>query len=164
VGIFELVLIVAAFLCTLVAGFLFAFAIVAMPGIKNLRAAEFIRAFQVMDRIIQNNQPLFMVMWIGSALSLVVAAVLGFGQLDQLGRVLVISAALCYLAGVQVPTVTINIPLNNQLQRVDVAKVDGQVAERARAAFEGRWVRWNAFRTTVACVVSGLLLVQLYRM
>ena len=50
-GIFQIALIGAAFLCSLVAGFLFAFAIVTMPGIRSLNDREFIRALQVMDRV-----------------------------------------------------------------------------------------------------------------
>ncbi len=52
--IFQIALIAATFLCSLVAGFLLAFAIVAMPGIGSLSDREFIRAFQVMDRVIQS--------------------------------------------------------------------------------------------------------------
>ena len=63
-GIFQIVLILAAFLCSLVAGFVFAFALVVMPGIKGLGDREFIRAFQVMDGIIQNNQPIFLLVWV----------------------------------------------------------------------------------------------------
>ncbi len=59
-AIFQIALILATFLCSLVAGFLFAFAVVAMPGIKRLNDGEFIRAFQVMDGVIQNNQPIFL--------------------------------------------------------------------------------------------------------
>ena len=58
-GVFQIAIILAAFLCSLVAGFLFAFAIVTMPGIRSLNDQEFLRAFQVMDRVIQNKQPLF---------------------------------------------------------------------------------------------------------
>lgn len=58
-GIFHLALTLAPFLCSLVAEFLFAFAIVAMPGIRTLNDGEFIRAFQAMDLVIQNNQPIF---------------------------------------------------------------------------------------------------------
>ena len=43
---FQIVLILATLLCSLVAGFLFAFAIIVMPGIKTLNDREFIRAFQ----------------------------------------------------------------------------------------------------------------------
>ena len=70
-GIFQIALLVATFLCSLVAGLLFVFAVVVMPGIGNLNDREFIRAFQVMDRVIQNNQPLFMLVWLGSVVALV---------------------------------------------------------------------------------------------
>jgi uncharacterized membrane protein len=59
--VFHLTLILATLLCSLVAGFLFAFAVVVMPGIARLDDASFLRAFQVIDRVIQNNHPLFMV-------------------------------------------------------------------------------------------------------
>ena len=91
-----------------------------MPGIRSLNDREFIRAFQVMDRIIQDNQPLFMLVWVGSVVALVTSAVLGIGQSDGAGRLLIIFAALAYLFGVQLPTVTINVPLNNKLHTLDV--------------------------------------------
>ncbi len=50
-GLFPIILLVATFLCSLVAGFLLAFAIVVMPSIKQLNDREFIRAFQVIDGI-----------------------------------------------------------------------------------------------------------------
>ena len=107
-GIFQIALILATFLCSLVAGFLFAFALVTMPGIRSLNDREFIRAFQVMDRVIQNNQPIFVLVWVGSVVALVTSAVLGIGQLDGAGSLLIIFTALTYLLGVQLPTVTIN--------------------------------------------------------
>ena len=99
-GIFQIALILAGFLCSLVAGFLFAFAIVTMPGIRSLSDREFIRAFQVMARVIQNNQPTFMLVWVGSVVALVTRAMLGIGQLDGAGRLLIIFAAFAYLLGV----------------------------------------------------------------
>ncbi|MDA8852894.1 DUF1772 domain-containing protein, partial [bacterium] len=40
--VFDIALISSAFLCTLVAGFLFAFAVVVMPGIRNFNDKQFI--------------------------------------------------------------------------------------------------------------------------
>ena len=60
-GIFQIALMLATLLCSLVAGFCFAWALVVMPGIRSLNDREFIRAFQVMDRVIQNYQPIFYV-------------------------------------------------------------------------------------------------------
>ena len=163
-GIFQIALILATFLGSLVAGFLFAFAIVAMPGIRSLNDREFIRAFQVMDRVIQNNQPIFMLVWLGSVLALLVSAVLGFGQLDGAGRLLIIFAALAYLLGVQLPTVTINVPLNNQLQTLDVDAMNETTQKEARKDFEPRWNRWNSIRAAFASLASALLIILLFRL
>ncbi len=163
-GIFQIVLIVATFLCSLVAGFVFAFALVVMPGIRSLNDREFIRAFQVMDRIIQNNQPVFVLVWVGSVVALVTSAVLGFGQLDGAGRLLMIFAALAYLFGVQLSTFTINVPLNNKLQTLDVDAMNETTQNTARKDFEPRWNRWNSFRTVFASLASALLMVLLFRL
>ena len=163
-GIFETALIIATLLCALVAGFLFAFAVVAMPGLKQLNDREFIRAFQVMDRVIQDNQPLFMLVWVGSVVVLILAAVLGFGQLDGAGRLLLLSATLLYVVGVQVPTATINIPLNNRLQALDVDAADETTRSLAREAFEPRWNRWNAIRAALSSLASALLIILLFRL
>ena len=95
--LFQVLLMLATFLCSLVAGFLFAFAVVIMPGIRSLDDGGFIRAFQVIDRVIQNNQPLFMFAWVGSVLSLIAAAVSGLWALGGADRLLLIVATLVYL-------------------------------------------------------------------
>ena len=156
-----MVLVLAAFLCALVAGFLFAFAIVVMPGIKNLGDREFIRAFQVMDRIIQNNQPIFLLVWVGSALAIIAALVLGFARLDGSDLLLLIGATLLYIFGVQVPTVIVNVPLNNKLQTMDVDNTDEAGLRSAREEFESRWNRWNLMRTVIASLVSLVLITLL---
>lgn len=163
-GIFQTALILATFLCSLVAGFLFAFAIVVMPGVKSLNDREFIRAFQVMDRIIQDNQPIFMLVWIGSILFLIISVVLGFGLLDGAERLLMIFAALAYLLGVQLPTGLIHIPLNNRLQMLDVTTMNESAQKEARQNFEPRWNLCNSGRTALASLASILLIILLYRL
>jgi uncharacterized membrane protein len=147
-----------------VAGLVFAFAVVVMPGIATLGDGQFLRAFQVMDKVIQRNQPLFLLVWIGSAISLLASAALGFGQLDGTGRLLMVAAVLLYLLGVQVPTVTINIPLNNAVQALEIGSMDKTALAAARQAFEPRWNTWNSIRTVLAIVVAVLLLVLLLRL
>ena len=163
-GVFQVTLILATLLCSLVAGFVFAFASVVMPGIKTLSDREFIRAFQVMDRIIQDNQPIFVLVWVGSIVTLVAAAALGIGQLDGTERLLMLFAVLAYLLVVQLPTFTINVPLNNKLQTLDVDDVDEAAHKAARTDFEPRWLLWNSIRTIFACLVSSLLMILLLRL
>jgi uncharacterized membrane protein len=161
-GLFEVTLITATFLCSLVAGFLFAFAVVVMPGIKGLSDREFIRAFQVIDGVIQNNQPLFMLVWIGSVAALIASVALGLGLLDGIGRMLLIIVALIYLLGVQLPTIVINIPLNNKLQSLDVDAAAEDAHKSARQDFESRWNRSNSIRTALSCLASLLLIILLF--
>ena len=163
-GVFQTTLILATLLCSLVAGFVFAFAVVVMPGIKTLTDREFIQAFQVMDRIIQNNQPIFVLVWVGSIVALVASAGLGIGQLEGAERLLIIFAVLAYLLVVQLPTFTINVPLNNKLQTLNVDDMDETEQKEARMDFEPRWLRWNSIRTTFASLVSILLIILLLRL
>lgn len=161
--VFYLVLLIATFFSSLVAGLLFVFATVVMPGIR-LNHAEFIRAFQVMDGIIQNNQPLFVSVWLGSMLALIVATILGAAQLTGWPRLLLLIATGIYLLGVQLPTITINIPLNNELQtlRPETMNPAHQKTARQKTAhqqFEPRWNRWNTFRSLWASLTSVLLLI-----
>ena len=161
--LFQALLMLAALLCNLVAGFLFAFAVVIMPGIRSLDDGGFIRAFQVIDRVIQNNQPLFMFVWVGSALSVIAAAVIGLWTLGGPDRLVLIAAALVYFLCVQLPTFAINIPLNNALQKLDPTTMSETIRKQARGNFEVRWNRWNAIRTACASLTSILLLILLLR-
>ena len=71
----DVSLILSILSCTLVTGFILTYAVVVMPGLSKLDDKEFLRAFQVTDGVIQNNQPLFILTWLGSVIS-VVAAIL----------------------------------------------------------------------------------------
>ena len=155
---------VALLLCGLTAGFLFAFAVVVMPGLRTLDDAAYLRAFQVVDRVIQGNQPLFMAVWVGSILALLVTLVLGAVPLTGLDRLLLVVAGALYLGGVQLPTAVVNVPLNNRVQRLDVGALDPRALAEARAAFEGRWNRWNIRRTVLATTSVAVLLVLLVRL
>jgi uncharacterized membrane protein len=161
VTIFQVVLVLATFLCSLVAGLLFAFAVVVMPGIRSLDDRGFIRAFQAIDRVIQNNQPLFIVVWVGSVLALIAAAVLGIWELSGTDRLFLIVAALLYVLCVQLPTVMINIPLNNEIKKLDPNAMNETTRKRARDAFEPRWNRWNVIRTAGASLASLVLMLLL---
>lgn len=159
----QIVLVLAAFLCSLVAGFLFAFAVVIMPGIRSLDDREFLRSFQAMDGVIQRGQPLFGLVWLGSVLALVAGLALGAGQVAGLEKLFLAIAAAVYLLGVQLPTFLVNIPLNNEVQALDFDAADAASCLSARERFEPRWNRWNTIRTALAVLASAMLVVFLTR-
>ena len=84
--------------------------------------------------------------------------------MDPGGSWLLIACTLAYLFGVQLPTITINVPLNNGLQALDVDALDEAALQRARAVFEGRWNRWNAIRTVLSCLISVVLIALAFRL
>lgn len=157
--IFSNMLMLAAFLCALATGFIFIFAIVIMPGIGALNNRDFLKAFQVIDGVIQRGQPLFILVWVGSVGALLIATFLGFGQLEGIARILIVVAAIVYVLGMQFPTVAINVPLNNRVQTLDLDTLDETSAATERQSFEERWNRWNIIRTAFSGVASLLLLV-----
>lgn len=160
----QFAVLLSALLCSLVAGFVFCFAIVVMPGIRLLGDLDFLKSFKAMDGIIQNGQPVFMVVWLGSAVVLLAATVLGLWQLAGLDRALLIVACAIYIFGVHVPTMTINIPLNNRLQSLDLDTITEPELLATAEKFKTRWVRSNTFRTVIATLTMVLLLVLLIRM
>ncbi|MEM8486658.1 MAG: DUF1772 domain-containing protein [Bacteroidota bacterium] len=155
----HLVIALAMFLCALVAGFLLAFTMIVMPGIQTLDDRGFLKSFKVMDGIIQNNHPGFMLMWAGSVLAILAAAWFGYAALEGTQQLLVFGAVALYLFGAQLPTAIVNIPLNNQLQAHDLDAMDAPALQAAREVFEARWIRWNTIRTVVTIVVVLMLLV-----
>ena len=162
-SVFEITLMLSILLCSLVAGFLFAYAIVIMLGLKQLDDKQFILSFQVTDRIIQNNHPVFLSVWMGSAVALIVCAIYGFGELQGINLYLLILVTLAYIIGVQVLTIAIHLPLNNKLQQLDAETMQEAELNSERIEFETRWNRANAIRTLIACVVTLLLIILALR-
>ena len=155
---------IALLLCSLTAGVLFAFAVVVMPGLRTLDDAAYLRAFQLMDGIIQNNQPLFMLVWVGSVVAMLAALVLGVGTLTGMDRMLLLAAAALYLGGVQLTTIIIHLPLNSDVQKLNLDVFDSRALQKARTAFETRWNRWNLIRTGFAVGAVVLMLILLMRL
>jgi uncharacterized membrane protein len=140
-SLFELILVVTTLLCGLIAGFLFAFALVVMPGIAKLSDKSYIRAFQVIDGVIQAGQPVFGIVWLGSIVGVLLATLLSVLQHDTVMQMLVIASAFAYIAGVLLPTFRVNVPLNNVLQSIDTTTADQSTLAASRSAFETQWVK-----------------------
>ena len=150
----DISLVFAVLTCSLVTGFIFTYAVVVMPGFSKLDDKEFLRAFQVTDGVIQNNQPLFMLTWVGSiisVLSVIVISLLSLG-LSEAWKLIVVG--LIYLLGVQGVTISIHLPLNNRIQAIDINNMNNQSLNEERTKFEMRWNYFNKIRTFIAFSTS----------
>tara|TARA_A100001388_G_C28623326_1_gene428634 strand:- start:266 stop:673 length:408 start_codon:yes stop_codon:yes gene_type:complete len=132
-----------------------------MPGFSKLDDKEFLRAFQVTDGIIQNNQPLFMFTWIGSIISVLGTVLCAVVSLELRESWLIILCGVVYLLGVQGITMSIHLPLNNKLQKLVLDELSNQILKEERGNFEEKWNVYNKIRTAIAFSVSLLFLVVL---
>ena len=159
--IFTISLLISILLCSLVAGLLFGFAVVVMPGIAKLSDREFLMSFKNMDGIIQNNQPIFMFMWLGSIVAIMATTILGFQNLVTSQNNLLWLASAFYLIGVQLTTARINIPLNNELQNMNLFTLEESELAMFRLKFDTKWNRWNRFRSFNAIISVSIMLYLL---
>ena len=132
-----------------------------MPGLSNLNDKDFLRAFQVTDAVIQNNQPLFMFTWIGSILSVLVTILVSLVSIGFAEGWLIALVAFVYLLGVQGITVAIHIPLNNHIQSIKIENLNDEALADERLKFETKWNFFYYIRTSIAISVSVLLLIIL---
>jgi len=160
----DISLIFSILSCSLVTGFIFTYAIVVLPGFSKLDDKEYIRAFQVTDEVIQNNQPLFMLTWIGSILS-VLGAILASILSPDLGETwFIVLIGVVYLVGVQGITITIHLPINNHIKDLNLDELDNQTLIKERLKLETKWNYFNNIRTGAGLfVIMSLLLVLTVR-
>ena len=157
----DIFLIFSILSCSLLTGFIFTYGIVVMPGLSKLNDKEFIRAFQVTDSVIQSNQPLFLLTWIGSIVSLLSTILLSIVSVGLSESWLIVLIGAVYLLGVQGITILIHLPLNNHIQKVKIDELSDQTLSEERLQFETKWNYFNNIRTSIAFSVSLLLLIIL---
>ena len=162
-NLFTIVLLISILLIILVAGLLLTFAIIVMPGLATLSDRAYLIAFKSIDRIIQNGQIVFMIVWLGSIIGLIASIGLGWSRAPNLDRTLLLFALVTYVGGVMLPTMRFNVPANNRLQALDLSAMDDAAIQSERIRFEPDWLRWNLYRTNAAMLTSVLVLLVLLR-
>ena len=155
----EVSLICSILSCTLVTGFTLLYAVVIMPGLSKLDDKEFIKAFQVTDGVIQDNQPLFILTWLGSVISVVGAILSSIISVGLPEAWLIVFVGVVYLLGAQGITLSVHLPLNNHIKKINIEKTDHQTLSVEREKFETRWNFFNTIRTAISFLVSLTLLL-----
>lgn len=128
----------------LIVGLCFTFASFLMRAFDELGAAQAIRTMQSVNRVILRSTA--MAVWFGSLLIGMAAAVVAEEQ------TLAIAAATLYAIGALLITGRGNVPLNEELDRVDP---DDAGADEAWRIYRVSWGRWNAIRTVLCALASA---------
>ncbi|MBA9004127.1 MULTISPECIES: anthrone oxygenase family protein [Thermomonospora] len=141
------------------AGLFAAFSYAVMPGLGRTEDRVFVDAVQRINAAILNGW--FALGFVGAIVFTGLAAVLhlGGGQRPVLPWLV---AAFVLYAAVLAITFGINVPLNNAIDAAGNVDAIGDLAA-VRAAFETRWVRWNAVRAVLSTAALGCLAWALIR-
>ena len=155
-GVLYAVTLVTALGCGLVAGVFFAFSTFVMPALKRLPPAHGIAAMQSINELAVT--PAFMTALFGTAaacLGLVAWAVISLGE--RPAALMLVGGAL-YLIGTIGVTIVRNVPLNDEL-----AKLDPQGAEAAGRwdEYVRKWTAWNHVRSAASLAAAATLTIAL---
>ncbi|ATN04961.1 hypothetical protein CRN76_05890 [Chryseobacterium indologenes] len=150
----TLLLLGTAVLTALIAGLFYAYSCSVVLGLGKLSDAEYLKAMQNINREILN--PVFFMSFMGTAILLPVSAFVFRGQ--QPTFVFLLLATLAYLIGVFGVTAGGNVPMNDILDKFDIAGSSAEAVKQMRDNFESRWNFLNNIRT-VFSIISITLVV-----
>lgn len=137
----------------LMAGLFFAFSVAVMPGLRRLEPPNGIAAMQAMNRAILN--PVFMVVFVGTALIAAALAVSTAWTWDEGRAELRLAAGLTYLLGGFALTAVYHVPRNDALDQLDPAAETSAVAWMR---YLDEWVPWNHLRGLASTAAMILLI------
>jgi uncharacterized membrane protein len=139
-----------------IAGFFYAYTSSVMRGLDAIPAAHAIVAMQGINATVRNW--IFAPAFFGTPVAAVLTGALLGWLHHKRAAGLMFLAAIIYLAGAFLPTLLINVPMNEALATVTVP-ADPQAAAELWRAYSGPWTWWNTLRTLFS--FASLLVVGL---
>ncbi len=136
----------------LMAGIYFAFSVFIMESLAQLPALQGARAMNKINDVIINT--LFLPVFFGSTLWYAGLIVWSFADWQQTRSVLIISAAIIYIAGMFLVTAFGNVPLNNRLKESESSET---ALGHCWSKYLQQWTRLNHLRM-LSCMASCTLL------
>ncbi len=145
----TIVLIGSVILTGLSAGFFYAWSVSVIPGTLKVPDLTYLETMQSINRAILN--PAFFLIFFGSLVFLGIASIYEFHS-GKLVFGLMLGSAITYLIGTFGVTAMGNVPLNNQLDVLELAQMNVEQISEFREYYEARWNRWHAIRTVFAVI------------
>lgn len=154
------IVLIAALLTGLSAGLCFTWSNAITTGIGRLDNLGYLQAFQQMNRTIIN--PTFIVVFFGPFIAQTLSIFLLKNTSSTIILVLV-TATLLYFFGLVLVTIFGNVPLNEILDKTDLATASTENLQSLRDQFEVKWNRLHLIRTITSILSFGLLLITLIK-
>lgn len=149
-------IIISIVLTGLTAGLCFTWTNAITPGIGQLDDLGFLLSFQQMNRAIIN--PIFLIIFFGPFISNSYVAFLKY-QHQEASFWIFLAASLTFTIGVVFITILKNVPLNEVLDKTNLADASLEELKMLRKRFENPWKQWHFIRTISSTTSFVLLLV-----
>lgn len=146
----------AVVLTGLSTGLFYAWSVSVIPGTQKIDDATYLNTMQSINRTILN--PAFFLVFFGSIVFLALSAIITFDSSSAIFW-LFLASSIFYLLGTIGVTGLGNVPLNNQLDALNLAAIQHRELFEFRRYYESNWNRLHSIRTI--CAVSGFLLSML---
>ncbi|MDE0553108.1 MAG: DUF1772 domain-containing protein [Candidatus Poribacteria bacterium] len=136
-------------------GFFYAYVVSCLNGLSTLSARDAIEAMNAINIAVRNFG--FMPVFFFTPLVCLAAAGLSLLVGERHTSFWIFAAATLYFFGALLPTIFINVPMNDGLKEVDPNSLSLTIATDVWNSYAREWQFWNIIRT----FFSGLALVSL---
>jgi len=137
-------------------GFFYGFSNVVMAALGRVAPQSGIAAMQSINVTVLN--PIFFVLFFGTALLAAILAIVALFQLSQPGAHMLLAGSILYLGGIILVTMIFNVPMNEALAGIDPASPAGA---ELWASYLDRWTVWNHVRTITGIIASACFILAL---
>jgi uncharacterized membrane protein len=153
----TIILIITTFSSGLIAGLFYAWSISVTPGLAKVSDANYLQAFQSMNKAILN--PVFFIIFMGLVILLPLLSFLHYSTPLTAQIWCILAASVLYLVGVMAVTIFGNVPLNNTLEVLQIDSMSPEQLASFRLGFEKKWNNLNIIRT-ICSSLSFVILIM----
>ena len=159
ISIKSIILLIAVVLTGLSAGFFYAWSVSVIPGTQKVIDSTYLQTMQSINRAILN--PSFFLIFFGSMVVLIISSFTLYAS-HKTAFYLLLSSAIIYLIGTFGVTGLGNVPLNNQLDVLNLSTMGSAEMEAFRKLYESKWNRLHLIRTVCAVASFILSVIAIY--
>ena len=150
------VLFITILLNALSVGFFFAWSVSVILGTQKVSDYTYLESMQSINREILN--PAFFIVFFGSLITLIINTCLQFNNKPVFW--LVLASTIIYLIGTFGVTAFGNVPLNNELDTLNINSIILKELENFRTYYESTWNHYHSIRTISGMISFILLLIS----
>lgn len=127
-----------------IAGFFYAFSVCVMRGLDRIEATSAVSAMKSINAVVLN--PIFFITFFLTPIAQLSSAYLASQGNNPNSSLLFVIAAVLYILGAVLPTIIVNVPMNERLARIEVT-TNAERMQSIWSQYSSRWTKWNTVRT-----------------